>query len=276
MHGSSPQQGPAPLSDPAESAQHTTTESVRATEPGPDGATVFSPRTQEQIDALMPEIAERYHPWAPLPGEDRDTPPSTPLRKLDALLENRRVEKSRIAAPTAESAQQATAAEPIRESTESAQQATAAAPIRESAVPPRERYIYIPFKWSDGAPEWTCPACTLYRQARCITCSAPFCPGNPEWGTGHLSCKEHLIALKNVQAYLLTREGMAEYFSYIADEPQPDLDRISPAQALKNYTAANGGDPERTINHFTLVVPELCGPMTLDHLALLGLELPHG
>ena len=66
---------------------------------------------------------------------------------------------------------------------------------------------------------------------------------------------------------------MTELFAYLHEELPPNL---TPSRAFGAYVARCGGDPERTINHFTLVVPELCGLMTIDQLELLGLESPYG
>ena len=71
---------------------------------------------------------------------------------------------------------------------------------------------------------------------------------------------------------IFQEDTMITFFTFIKAQPRPDLFQISPVQAFGAYVARCGGDPERTIIHFTLVVPELCGPMTIDQLALLGLE----
>ena len=90
-------------------------------------------------------------------------------------------------------------------------------------------------------PHWTCPACTLFRGQRCILNSAPFRPGSEEkdnQGTDHLGGKKHQRAMKHVGQTLLMPEPMTEFFTYI-EGPKPDLTRISPVQALKDYIDAS-------------------------------------
>ena len=48
---------------------------------------------------------------------------------------------------------------------------------------------------------------------------------------------------------------MAEFFTHIKDQPFPNFKKISTVHAFGAYVARCGGDPERTIIHFTLVVP---------------------
>ena len=48
---------------------------------------------------------------------------------------------------------------------------------------------------------------------------------------------------------------MAEFFTHIRDQPFPNFKKISTVHAFGAYVARCGGDPERTIIHFTLVVP---------------------
>ena len=70
---------------------------------------------------------------------------------------------------------------------------------------------------------------------------------------------------------ILQAMEMTEFFRFLGEELPPLL---TPSQAFGAYVSRCGGDPEMTITHFTMVVPELCGPMARDHLALLGLESP--
>ena len=102
---------------------------------------------------------------------------------------------------------------------------------------------------------WICPVCTLFRNEITVVDSAPYAPDSPA-GTEHLNTRRHLRAMKHVGGgKIFQAEAMTEFFTYIKDQPRPNLFQISPVQAFGAYVARCGGDPERTIIHFTLVVP---------------------
>ena len=106
---------------------------------------------------------------------------------------------------------------------------------------------------------WICPACTLFRGQICVLNSAPFRPDQEEkdnQGTDHLGGKKHQRAMKHVGQTLLSPESVTEFFTYVAG-PEPDLTRISPVKALKDYIEECGGDPELTIVHFAPPPPPL-------------------
>ena len=103
----------------------------------------------------------------------------------------------------------------------------------------------------DDFASWTCPACTLFRGERCIIGSAPYAPHSPA-GTEHLTSMKHLRAMKHLQPHIFAEREMTEFFSHVTEEPMPNFDRITPPQAFGAYVARCGGDPDRTIAHFTL------------------------
>ena len=83
---------------------------------------------------------------------------------------------------------------------------------------------------------WTCPACTLFRGQRCILNSAPYRPEGEKdnQGTDHLGGKKHQRAMKHVGQTLLSPESVTEFFTYV-EGPKPNIARIGPIQALKDY-----------------------------------------
>ena len=55
--------------------------------------------------------------------------------------------------------------------------------------------------------------------------------------------------MKRVGDKALSPEGLSEFFQHIG-KPQPDFLRITPTEAIQNYIAECGGDPEKAIFHF--------------------------
>ena len=78
--------------------------------------------------------------------------------------------------------------------------------------------------------------------------SAPYNPGPGTQATEHLSGKKHERAMRHVGHCLLTKGGIAEFFTRINRE-LPDFEQIGPEDALRDYIADCGGDPERTMAH---------------------------
>ena len=102
---------------------------------------------------------------------------------------------------------------------------------------------------------WTCPVCTLFQNKRIVVDSAPYAPHSTA-GTAHLCDKNHLCAMRQLGGGRIFQAiEMTAFFGFLGEELPPHL---TPSQAFGAYVARCGGDPERTINHFSMVDPELC------------------
>ena len=97
---------------------------------------------------------------------------------------------------------------------------------------------------------WLCPACTLYDEAPRKLNTAPFSKGRDCQGTDHLNGKKHSRAMNHVGDSLLLPATLNAFFDYVHEFPKPDLNRITPMEALMEYTAQCGGDAEKTASHF--------------------------
>ena len=107
---------------------------------------------------------------------------------------------------------------------------------------------------------WLCPACTLFYEEPLKLNTAPFSKGERCQGAGHLNGKKHRKAMNNLGESLQLPATWNAFFDYVHEFPKPDLNRITPMEALMEYTAQCGGDAEKTASHFINHVPSPVAP----------------
>ena len=107
---------------------------------------------------------------------------------------------------------------------------------------------------------WLCPACTLFYEEPLKLNTAPFSKGEGCQGAGHLNGKKHRNAMKSLGESLQLPATWNAFFDYVHEFPKPDLNRITPMEALMEYTAQCGGDAEKTASHFINHVPSPVAP----------------